>query len=319
VDFTPFRAKEPIHLTPRMVRDMICVPAKNGELCGLRDAMKFMMLAKARGLNPWEGDCFLIGYVVEGVAQFSLITAHQGFLKRAETHPEYDGMESGVIVQQKSDSAIVDRVGDFRFDDDVLLGAWATVYFKNRSHPMQKRLRLATYTTGRSRWGKDPEGMIVKCVEADSLRSSFPTLLGGMYLEDELSSVVDEVAPGEEEQARRARRASLPAPGGPSEFEAAMAAAGSAGDPVAVPAARGGKNGEGGQKSEASTQLADLCDQLQALYEAGDQTGIRALRDRECGPDGTLAEADLREFDKRCAMARTAISASAEREPGEEG
>jgi hypothetical protein len=50
---------------------------------------------------------------------------------------------------------------------------------------MTKRLKLSTFDKGRSLWKTNPEGMIVKCAEADALRSSFPQLIGGMYLREE--------------------------------------------------------------------------------------------------------------------------------------
>ncbi len=190
MEFVPFMAKEAIKLSVSIVQTMICVPSKSGRICNVVQAIRFMMLCKARGLNPFEGDAYLIGYDTKDGAQFSLITAHQAFLKRAETHPEYDGMDSGIIVLTKA-GELVDREGDFRLEDDRLMGGWATVFFKERKHHMKKRLRLATFKKSYGRWMDDPEGMIVKCAEADALRSSFPTLLGGMYLEDELPAIID--------------------------------------------------------------------------------------------------------------------------------
>lgn len=182
-EFIPFMEKDAIKLSVGIVQDMICVPTKSGKTCTRRDALRFIALCKARQLNPFAGDAYLIGYDSNDGPTFSLITAHQALLKRAEVHPEYDGMESGVIV--RCGDTITDREGDFTFDGDILLGGWATVYFKSRSHPIKRRAKLSTYNQGYSRWKKDPAGMIVKVAEADALRSSFPSMLGGMYLEEE--------------------------------------------------------------------------------------------------------------------------------------
>lgn len=191
-EFVPFMAKDAIKLTVRMVKDMCCQRTKKGFVCDDQQAMKFIMLCKARLLNPFDGDAFLLGYDSEKDGPtFSLITAHQAFLKRAEVHSEYDGLESGVIVQDRNGD-MVDREGDFLWAGDVLLGGWATVHLKNRKFPMKKRLNLSTFHTGRSRWNKDPAGMIVKCSEADALRSAFPTSLGGMYLEGEMPAAVSD-------------------------------------------------------------------------------------------------------------------------------
>ncbi len=121
-----------------------------------------------------------------------------------------------------------ERDGDFLFPDEKLVGAWARVNFKHRGTPMFKRLRREVFDKGYSQWSKNPAGMIVKCAEADALRSSFPTLLGGMYIEGEMQtsdvrpviqmpraipqSPVDLTAEVVEEQKKRTRGPNKPKP-----------------------------------------------------------------------------------------------------------
>ena len=193
VEYTPFAATDPIKLTVDMVRNFIAAPTKSGAMPTERDCVKFVMLCKSRLLNPFEGDAYLIGYDSKDGPQFSLITAHQAFLKRAEAHDEYDGMESGVIVTRQG--VVEDHIGDIVYDGETLIGAWATVFFKGRSHPMKKRVKLATFNKGYSRWLVDPAGMIVKVAEADALRSSFPSLMAGMYLEHEMATTIEPEKP----------------------------------------------------------------------------------------------------------------------------
>jgi len=201
-----FLANEPINLSVRAVQRFLCNKTKTGAICSDEQALKFIMLCKARQLNPFEGDAFLIGFDGKDGPQFSLVTAHQAFLKRAEVHPEFDGMESGVIVQHGDQ--LIDREGDFTLEGDILLGGWAVVFFKSRKHSMKKRLKLATFNQNRSRWNADPAGMIVKCAEADALRSAFPNSLGGMYLEDELPNEL--VIDGKAKSSQPLNRVMLP-------------------------------------------------------------------------------------------------------------
>lgn len=188
VTYRPFMADSDITLTPRTIMGYFAKPTKQGHLPTPQQAAKFVMLCKARALNPWEGDAFIVGYDTQDGPEFNLITAHQAFLKRAEIHPEFDGMESGVTVKL-ANGELIDQPGDYVDEGQTLVGGWARVHFKNRKIPTYRRVKLATYSTGRSRWNKDAAGMIVKVAEADSLRSSFPTKLGGIYLREEFDAV----------------------------------------------------------------------------------------------------------------------------------
>jgi len=93
-------------------------------------------------------------------------------------------MESGVMVMRGGE--MLDLVGDWHMQNDTVLGGWTTVYFKNRKYPMKKRLRRSRFDKGWGVWKDDPAGMIVKCTEADALRSAFPTMLGGMFIAEEM-------------------------------------------------------------------------------------------------------------------------------------
>ena len=181
--YVPFGATEEIKLSVSIVKNLIAVKTRSGKTCSDNDAMKFLMLCKSRLLDPYSGDAYLIGYDGKDGPSFSLITAHQAFLKRAENNPEYDGMESGVIVSE--DGKLKDIQGDFHTEDQKVVGGWATVHFKHRKFPMQKRVRLSRFQKAFGVWADDPGGMICKCAEADALRSSFPTMLGGLYLKEE--------------------------------------------------------------------------------------------------------------------------------------
>jgi phage recombination protein Bet len=153
------------------------------------------MLCKARALNPFEGDAFLIGYDCKDGAKFNLITAHQAFLKRAEVNPDFDGMESGIVVKDESGKT-VEKQGDYREQGENLVGGWARVHFKNKSIPMFKKINLERFRKPFGVWNEMPEGMIVKCAEADALRSAFPTKMGGLYLKEEVERIEDGKATG---------------------------------------------------------------------------------------------------------------------------
>lgn len=209
IEFTPFGAADRVKLSVTIVQSLCAVPTKTGQLPTRQDALRFMMLCRAQRLNPFAGDAFLIGYDTKNGPKFNLITAHQAFLKRAETHPDFDGMASGVIVSPGWECIACNSTGLLRDDsgkpticplclgrgkrdevegdvvpqDQELIGAWAHVKLKSRSIATHRRLDMKASKPdfGGPIWEKNPAGMLVKCAEADALRSTFPTLLGGLY------------------------------------------------------------------------------------------------------------------------------------------
>lgn len=188
MEFVPFGAADKIKLTVSIIQNSVCIPTKSGKLCTVRDAVRFMMLCQAQRLNPFAGDCFLTGYDGKNGPQFSLITAHVAFLKRAETCDEYEGMESGIILFDPETNLVTEREGDFKLKSETCVGGWARVHRKGRK-PTYRRLSIAAMAPNyeSSFWSDDKApGQIVKCAEADALRATFPTLLGGLYSGDEL-------------------------------------------------------------------------------------------------------------------------------------
>lgn len=184
ISYVPLGEVEPIHLTVARVKNMLCTPTKSGAMPTDTQVVKFMMLCKAQSLNPWVNDAYLVGYDSKDGPQFSLITAHQSLLKRAEASPEFDGMESGVIVLR--DEQVTERQGDLILKGETLVGAWARVHRRDRKVPSYDAINLSTFDTGRSRWAADKGGMIVKCAEASALRKAFPSTLAAMYCKEEM-------------------------------------------------------------------------------------------------------------------------------------
>ena len=194
MEFIPFGAADKIKLNIAIVKNFVAVPTKSGATCSDRDAMRFMMLCQAQRLNPFAGDAYLTGYDGRNGPQFSLITAHVAFLKRAESCKDYEGMESGIILLN-DDGTTTDREGDFHLENENVVGGWARVHRSGRK-PTYRRLSIAqrkpNYDTPFWQGAKAAE-QISKCAEADALRATFPTLLGGMHLDGEIVNIESSV------------------------------------------------------------------------------------------------------------------------------
>ena len=182
IEYIPFGAADKIKLSAGIIGNFVAVPTKTGALPTTRDCIRFMMLCQAQRLNPFAGDAFLVGYDGRNGPQFSLITAHVALLKRAESSADFEGMESGVILLDE-DNKTAEREGDFFVIGEKVVGGWARVHRKGR-HPTYRRLaiqqRKPAYDSQFWQGHKEAE-QIVKCAEADALRATFPTLLGGLY------------------------------------------------------------------------------------------------------------------------------------------
>lgn len=199
VSYVPLGETKEIELTYVYVKNFLVHPTRNEKMPSDADIIRFMMLCKAQRLNPWTGDAFLTGYDLDGGgAAFSLITAVQALLKRAELCPEFDGIESGVVVLREGQ--LVERAGTIVLQGETLIGGWSKCWRKDRKTSYYQSVPLHVYDTKYSRWKKDPSGMIQKVAKAHVLREAFPNYLSGLKTDDEMDRVIhggSESSPGE--------------------------------------------------------------------------------------------------------------------------
>ena len=185
IEYIPFGEKSRIRLSIEIVKNTLCTPTKSGKYPEDKDIIGFMMMCQAQTLNPYCGDAYLVGYDSQFGPKFSKITAHQALLKRAELHPDYAGMECGIIVADE-EGKLSEIEGDFYMPNQKVLGGWARVHrISRKDFPTYRKLRVEAFAQDNHFWKDDAAGMICKCAEADALRSAFPTTLGGMYIAEE--------------------------------------------------------------------------------------------------------------------------------------
>lgn len=183
---------EEIKLTPAMVKAYLV----SGDASSVTDQeiTMFMMMCKSNHLNPWIREAYCIKY---GTNPATMVVGKDAFLKRAERHPQYDGMTSGIIVV--NEGGIEYRQGILKFKDEELLGGWAEVFRKDRSHSTRIEVSFEEYAgrkkdgTLNSQWTTKPATMIRKVAQVQALKEAFPDDLGGMYTAEEQN--VEEAAP----------------------------------------------------------------------------------------------------------------------------
>lgn len=154
------------------------------------EIMYFMKLCKARGLNPYIRDAYLIKY---GNQPAAIIVAKDAVEKRAIQNSKYDGKEVGIYVENKETGELIKREGSIlRKNKEELVGAWCTVYRKDWKYPITKEVNFDEYIqkkkdgTPNTNWENRPVTMITKVAIVQALREAFIEELSGMYEAEEM-------------------------------------------------------------------------------------------------------------------------------------
>lgn len=178
-----------ITITSEDVRMHIC-PAADA-----KEVAYFMELCRAQRLNPFLNEAYLVKFKGNPA---QIMAAHKVLVKRAEAHPQYDGMEHGVVVLRNGEVHHEQRGAVYAEAGEKLIGGWCKVYRKDRRMPIYAERSLKSMDKGQANWKSMPDLMIDKCAQAAALREAFPDELRSMYVQEEMGSVPpQEVTPDE--------------------------------------------------------------------------------------------------------------------------
>lgn len=174
-----------VQITPADVRGTFCPSATDKEI------QMFLALCANQHLNPWTKDAYLVKY---GGNPASIITSRAAIQKRADSNPDFEGVELGVVVAN-AQGTVEHRPGEacYKVLGEQLLGGWARAYRKGRK-PYYSEVPLAEYSTGKSNWQKMPGTMISKVAEMHALRGAFPQEFQGMYSSEEMDQAQQQPA-----------------------------------------------------------------------------------------------------------------------------
>jgi len=181
-------AGEQIKLTPSIVQQYIV--GTNAQIT-MPEFKFFTELCKARKLNPFLKEVYCIKY---GDQPAQIVVGKDAILKRAILHSQYDGIESGVIVEKIETGEIIEHKGTFYLKDkEKLVGGWAKVYRKDWTHPTYCSVSFDEVAQKKkdgglnANWQGKGATMVEKVAKVRALRESFIEDLGGMYEEEELN------------------------------------------------------------------------------------------------------------------------------------
>ena len=180
-------AGEKVVLTPQTVKNYLISGDK--DRVSMQEVVMFINLCKYAGLNPWLKEAYCIKY---GNEPATMVVGKEAFMKRAEKTPGYDGFEAGVIVL--SGGEVIYRTGTLKLPEEEIMGGYAEVYRKDRSHPYRIEVAFDEYAGRKkdgslnSQWSKRPATMIRKVALVQALREAFPETFTGLYTAEEVGT-----------------------------------------------------------------------------------------------------------------------------------
>lgn len=158
---------EKVILNPDVIRKYL---VSGGGQVTDQEIVIFEKMCKARGLNPWIKDAYLIKYGKDDPA--AMVVGKDVFLRRAQNNPKYEGHEVTVS------------------DDGKV--ATCRVYMKGYKVPISVTVDFDEYV-GRKRdgtvnrqWRTKPKTMLRKCALVAGLREALTEDLGNLYIRDEI-------------------------------------------------------------------------------------------------------------------------------------
>lgn len=186
---------EKIRLTPKIVQEYIV--GTDAQIT-LPEFKMFTTLCKVRKLNPFLKEAYCIKY---GKQPAQIVVGKDAILKRAIKHPQFDGLESGVIVIDNQNGNITERKGTFFIQSkETLVGGWAKVFRKDWNHPTYCSVNFDEVAQRKSdgslnsNWASKGATMVEKVAKVRALRESFIEDLGGMYESEEVGVDISNVS-----------------------------------------------------------------------------------------------------------------------------
>ena len=194
-----------VKLTLDIVKNYLVSGKK--ELVTVQELAYFMHICRARSLNPFTKECYLIKY---GDDPAQIVTSIDFFRKRAKAQPDCVGWKVGTIVKRKDGS--VKKTGGLVMEDETLLGAWFEAKPVGWAESFYKETNLKGYIK-RTKGGditrfwapENQPDQIMKVAESQGLRRLWPDQFAGIHSEaqsqaDPLPLIPEKTAEDEEKE-----------------------------------------------------------------------------------------------------------------------
>jgi phage recombination protein Bet len=179
------RGGEQVQLSLETVKNFLVTG--NKDLVTVQEMVYFIGICKARGMNPFAKDCFLVKYSSSDPA--AIITGIDFYRSRAKAQTDCVGWERGVIVQNTGTKEIRYSKG-LVLDDEKVVGGWFKAQPVGWTLPFEIEVNLSEYikTTKEgavTAFWKKAAMMISKVAESQGLRILWPDEFRGTISAEE--------------------------------------------------------------------------------------------------------------------------------------
>ena len=168
--------------TPDNMRSLVAPGATDEEF------RAFMYLCNAYSLDPLKKEIYFIKYG----GKATILTSRDGYLKIANVHEQFDGLESDVVYQgdvltKREDGSLHIAYGQehLAFDKAKLSGAFCSVFRKDRAKATTVFVSIKEYYKREAPiWQQYTNAMILKVAEAMALKRAFA--ISGLVTKEEI-------------------------------------------------------------------------------------------------------------------------------------
>lgn len=143
----------------------------------------FLHLAQAYGLDPFSHD---IWFIKDRGGKPIIMASRDGYLKIANSHPQYDNIEADVVYQGDHFRKVregIEHIYETKNRGNPI-GAYALVYRKDRHRPVYVYAPFDNYFRNTPSWRQYPHAMILKVAEAMALKRAFS--ISGLVTREEM-------------------------------------------------------------------------------------------------------------------------------------
>ena len=192
------RSGDQITLTADVVKSFLVTGRK--EYVTPQELVYFLGICRARGLNPFTKDVYLIKYTENEPA--AIITSIDFYRSRARAQADCKGWEKGIIAQKKDGSLRYSK--GLLLADEELVGAWFKAQPSGWDLPFELEINLSGFIKKTREgnvtkfWSKENQPMmLMKCVESQALRTLWPDEFRGILGAEEIGELSEALTVGE--------------------------------------------------------------------------------------------------------------------------